>query len=127
MPTASDEPHYLIIMQSLTQDHDLDLTNNYASEAYREFYPDELRERHVIQVGPWQYPIVTSDCLSSVRCPSRLVAARARRAHGTRRCRARGAVVSRMPRSAHRSQSALVGTALACLTHRSFVHDADLP
>jgi len=57
MPTASDEPHYLIIMQSLTQDHDVDLTNNYDSEAYREFYPDELRERHVIQVGPWQYPI----------------------------------------------------------------------
>ena len=57
MPTASDEPHYLIIMQSLVGDHDLDLTNNYDSEAYREFYPDQLRERHVIQVGPRQYPI----------------------------------------------------------------------
>jgi len=64
MPTASDEPHYLIIMQSLTQDHDLDLTNNYASEAYREFIPDELRERHVIQVGRGNTRSVTSDCLS---------------------------------------------------------------
>jgi len=57
MPTASDEPHYLIIMQSLIFDRDLDLTNNYDSEAYREFYPDLLPDRHVIQVGPWQYPI----------------------------------------------------------------------
>ena len=57
MPTASDEPHYLIIMQSLVFDRDLDLTNNYDSEAYREFYPDRLPDRHVIQVGPWQYPI----------------------------------------------------------------------
>jgi hypothetical protein len=57
MPTASDEPHYLIIMQSLVFDRDLDLTNNYASEAYREFYPDQLPDIHAIQVGPWQYPI----------------------------------------------------------------------
>ena len=57
MPTASDEPHYLIIMQSLVQDRDLDLANNYDSETYREFYPDRLPDRHVIHVGPWQYPI----------------------------------------------------------------------
>jgi hypothetical protein len=57
MPTASDEPHYLIIMQSLVFDRNLDLTNNYASEAYREFYPDQLPDIHAIQVGPWQYPI----------------------------------------------------------------------
>src|SRR5207244_2464177 len=57
MPTASDEPHYLIIMQSLVADHDLDLTNQYDSESYRVFYPDRLPDRHVIQVGPWQYPI----------------------------------------------------------------------
>jgi hypothetical protein len=36
IPTASDEPHYLIIMQSLVLDHDLDLTNNYDSQAYRD-------------------------------------------------------------------------------------------
>ena len=57
IPTASDEPHYLIIMQSLVFDRDLDLTNNYASEAYREFYADRLPDIHAIQVGPWQYPI----------------------------------------------------------------------
>src|SRR2546430_14744605 len=57
MPPASDEPHYLIIMQSLVADHDLDLTNQYDSESYRVFYPDRLPDRHVIQVGPWQYPI----------------------------------------------------------------------
>lgn len=57
MPTASDEPHYLIVIQSLVQDRDLDLTNNYDSETYRAFYPDRLPDRHVIQVGAWQYPI----------------------------------------------------------------------
>jgi hypothetical protein len=57
IPTASDEPHYLIIMQSLVFDRDLDLTNQYESEAYREFYPDRLPDIHAIQVGPWQYPI----------------------------------------------------------------------
>jgi hypothetical protein len=57
IPTESDEPHYLIIMQSLVFDRDLDLTNQYESEAYREFYPDRLPDIHAIQVGPWQYPI----------------------------------------------------------------------
>jgi hypothetical protein len=57
IPTASDEPHYLIIMQSLVFDRDLDLTNQYDSESYREFYPDRLPDIHAIQVGPRQYPI----------------------------------------------------------------------
>jgi hypothetical protein len=57
IPTASDEPHYLVIVQSLIHDRDLDLTNQYETESYREFYPDRLPDIHAIQVGPWQYPI----------------------------------------------------------------------
>ena len=38
-PTASDEPHYLLITQSLLYDHDLDLRNDYDGDRYSAFYP----------------------------------------------------------------------------------------
>ena len=118
MPTASDEPHYLIIMQSLVDDHDLDLTNNYDGEAYREFYPDLLPDRHVIQVGPWQYPIrdlglpligalpfAAAGRVGVVALMGLVAAALAAQLY----------LACRDLRIAHRP--ALVGTALACLTH----------
>jgi hypothetical protein len=118
MPTASDEPHYLIIMQSLALDHDLDLTNNYDSEAYREFYPDTLPDRHVIQVGPWQYPIrdlglpllgslpfALAGRAGVVALMGLVAAALAAQLY----------LACRDLRIAHRP--ALIGTALACLTH----------
>ncbi len=118
IPTASDEPHYLIIMQSLVVDHDLDLTNNYDSEAYREFYPDRLPDRHVIQVGPWQYPIrdlglpligalpfAAAGRAGVVALMGLVAAALAAQLY----------LACRDLHIAHRP--ALVGTALACLTH----------
>src|SRR4029078_1005411 len=58
MPTASDEPHYLIIMQSLAGDHDLELRDEYDNTAgYQAFYDGTLAARHVINVGESQYPI----------------------------------------------------------------------
>jgi hypothetical protein len=118
MPTASDEPHYLIIMQSLALDHDLDLTNNYDSEAYREFYPDTLPDRHVIQVGPWQYPIrdlglpligslpfALAGRAGVVALMGLVAAALAAQLY----------LACRDLRIAHRP--ALLGTAVACLTH----------
>jgi hypothetical protein len=118
MPTASDEPHYLIIMQSLVADHDVDLTNNYDSEAYREFYPDQLPARHVIQVGPWQYPIrdlglpligavpfAAAGRAGVVALMGLVAAALAAQLY----------LACRDLRIAHRP--ALVGTALACLVH----------
>lgn len=57
MPTASDEPHYLVIVQSLLTGHDLDLKDDYDSKAYQAFYPDTLPDRHIIQVGTAQFPI----------------------------------------------------------------------
>ena len=57
MPTASDEPHYLIIVQSLLTGHDLDLKDDYDSGAYQSFYPDVLPDRHIIEVGTAEFPI----------------------------------------------------------------------
>ena len=56
-PTASDEPHYLLIMQSLLYDGDLDLRNDYEGDRYRVFYPDRLPDMHGIEIGDAVYPI----------------------------------------------------------------------
>jgi hypothetical protein len=56
-PTASDEPIYLLIVQSMIFDHDLDLTNDWAGQRYYDFYPEPLPDVHSIQVGPALYPI----------------------------------------------------------------------
>jgi hypothetical protein len=118
MPTASDEPHYLIIMQSLVVDHDLDLANQYDNESYRVFYPDRLPDRHVIQVGPWQYPIrdlglpligaipfAAAGRAGVVALMGLVAAALAAQLY----------LACRDLRISHRP--ALVGAALACLTH----------
>jgi hypothetical protein len=58
MPTASDEPHYLIVMQSLAGDHDFELSDEYDNvDGYQAFYDGPLAARHVINVGESQYPI----------------------------------------------------------------------
>jgi hypothetical protein len=55
--TASDEPHYLIIVQSLVLDHDLDLTNDYAGDRYLDFYPERLPDIHGIHIGSAIYSL----------------------------------------------------------------------
>ena len=55
--TESDEPHYLIIMQSLVRDHDLDLKNEYDDADYADFYSPALPDRHVIGSGSSELPI----------------------------------------------------------------------
>ncbi len=40
---GGDEPHYLIISQSLLADRDLDIANNHERREYRSFFPGELR------------------------------------------------------------------------------------
>jgi hypothetical protein len=51
-PTASDEPIYLLIVQSMVFDRDLDLVNDWAGQRYYDFYPEPLPDVHAIQVGP---------------------------------------------------------------------------
>jgi hypothetical protein len=41
-PLTGDEPHYLIITKSLLVDGDIDLSNNYQSGDYLDFYPGKL-------------------------------------------------------------------------------------
>jgi hypothetical protein len=40
---SGDEPHYLVMAQSLWRDHDLDLRDEYESEEWAEFVPGPLR------------------------------------------------------------------------------------
>jgi hypothetical protein len=42
---GGDEPHYLLTAESIVSDHDVDLRDEYAARAYREWYPYVL-ERH---------------------------------------------------------------------------------
>ena len=42
LPTG-DEPHYLVITQSILRDHDLKIENNHRRGDYREYYSGELR------------------------------------------------------------------------------------
>jgi len=42
---GGDEPHYLLTAESIVSDHDLDLRDEYAARAYRDWYPYIL-ERH---------------------------------------------------------------------------------
>lgn len=56
MLTASDEPHYLLIAQSIIRDGDLDLVNDYAGD-YSSFYPGRLPDVHAIGVGSALFPI----------------------------------------------------------------------
>lgn len=57
MTTASDEPHYLLIVQSLLYDGDLDLRNDYEGDRYSAFYQARLPDMHGIEVGNAVYPI----------------------------------------------------------------------
>ncbi len=39
---SGDEPHYVMLAQSLVEDHDFDVRNNLQGNTYREFHPVEL-------------------------------------------------------------------------------------
>ena len=44
---AGDEPHYLVITQSLLRDGDLKVENNYLRREYREFYAGDLQPHYL--------------------------------------------------------------------------------
>ena len=54
IPTG-DEPHFLIMTQSLLRDGDLDLRDNYARGDYLEYHPQPISDPHVVEIrGTWQ-------------------------------------------------------------------------
>jgi len=56
VPTG-DEPHYLIMTQSLLRDGDFDMRNNYEQMDYLAYYPDIIPDPHVTTVGNHWYPV----------------------------------------------------------------------
>jgi hypothetical protein len=46
LPPAGDEPHYLLIAQSLLADHDLTVSNNYEQADYLTYYAGPLRPHY---------------------------------------------------------------------------------
>jgi hypothetical protein len=54
-PTG-DEPHYLVMTQSMLRDGDFDLRNNYEQRNFSEYYAGELGA-HVIEIGEHWYPV----------------------------------------------------------------------
>jgi hypothetical protein len=51
---SGDEPHYLMMSQSLVEDHDLDLKNNVTGKTYMKFLPVELRFHGMVNQGKYR-------------------------------------------------------------------------
>ncbi len=48
---SGDEPHYLMVTQSLVEDHDISLKNNVEDKTYMDFIPAELPPHMIIHNG----------------------------------------------------------------------------
>src|SRR3954466_110040 len=46
LPPTGDEPHYLLIAQSVVTDHDFKVANNYEAQSYSSFYNGPLRPHY---------------------------------------------------------------------------------
>lgn len=54
-PIGGDEPHYLLIAQSILLDGDVDLANDYDIARHGAFYPGELRHHTVVTLDGNEY------------------------------------------------------------------------
>jgi hypothetical protein len=50
---SGDEPHYVMIAQSLVEDNDFDLKNNHQDKTYFSYLPVEVRFHGSIRAGRW--------------------------------------------------------------------------
>ncbi len=53
---AGDEPHYLLAAQSIVEDHDIDLKNQYAARSYEAYYPYTL-DKHGRETGGFLHEV----------------------------------------------------------------------
>src|SRR3954463_14032547 len=53
---AGDEPHYLLAAKSIVDDGDVDVRDEFASRAYREFYPYALDRQGRLRQGRLNEP-----------------------------------------------------------------------
>lgn len=53
---GGDEPHYLLTAESIVSDHDLDVRDEYATKAYRDWYPYLLERRGRLTKGQANEP-----------------------------------------------------------------------
>jgi hypothetical protein len=78
---GGDEPHYLIITQSLIADHDLRIDNNYARQDYAAYYEGELpphtiapgRDGGVYSVHPIGLPLLAAPAFAAAGYPGVVV------------------------------------------------------
>ena len=67
---AGDEPHYLIITQSLVRDHDLQIENNYARGEYFEYFGRPLKPDYLRRGTNGQIYSIHAPGLSAVVAPA---------------------------------------------------------
>jgi hypothetical protein len=60
---AGDEPHYLLAAASIVSDHDLDVRDEYATRAYRDWYPYLLERRGRLTGGQANEPVAAGFAL----------------------------------------------------------------
>jgi hypothetical protein len=74
---AADEPHYLVIVQSILLDHDLKIENNHLRGDYRAYYPGRLRpdylwrgaDREIYSVHSPGLPVIVAPAFAAFGYP----------------------------------------------------------
>lgn len=67
---AGDEPHYLVITQSLLLDHDLRIENNHERGDYRAYFPGDLRPDYLQRGSDGQIYSVHAPGLPAIVAPA---------------------------------------------------------
>ena len=125
---SGDEPHYLVIAQSLWRDGDLKIENNHQRGDYREYYPGDLdphyltrgTDREIYSIHPIGIAVLLAPIYALGRLPGRGVGADP---DGRARRRAGLAVDGRHPQRARRRDVRVGGDRAVRAVHVQHLHD----